>query len=112
MALLVTSAFANYVLYRRVLGLIMQGKSEARCDQPWERLKGATVIVLGQRKVLQRVPQRDWAGISHALVFWGFLSFSLSYLIFIFAGSAWRSFPEKLLTTTGVRVFSRSPARP
>lgn len=83
-ALLVSGAISSYVLYRRVFRLILQGKSVARFDQPWERLKGATVIVLGQRKVLQRVPQKDWAGIGHALVFWGFLSFSLSYLIFHF----------------------------
>ena len=106
LALLVTVAVSNYILYNRVFRLIRQGKSVARFDRPWERLTGATAIVLGQRKVLQRVPQRDWAGIGHALIFWGFLSFSLSYGIFIFGASIWPHFPEWLLTTTGVRIYS------
>ena len=106
LALLVTSAISGYVLYWRVFRLIRQGKGVARFDRPWERLKGAMIIVLGQRRVLQRVPQRDWAGIGHALIFWGFLSFSLSYLIFIFVASVWRPFPEVLLTETGVAVYS------
>ncbi len=106
LALLVACAISGYVLYWRVFRLIRQGKDVARFDRPWERLKGAMIIVLGQRRVLQRVPQRDWAGIGHALIFWGFLSFSLSYLIFIFVASVWRPFPEALLTETGVGVYS------
>ena len=106
LALLVTCAISAYVLDRRVFHLVSQGRSVARFDRPWERLKGAMIIVLGQRRVLQRVPQRDWAGIGHALIFWGFLSFSLSYLIFIFVASVWRPFPGVLLTETGVRVYS------
>ena len=104
--LVLSGALASYLFYFRVLRLIRQGGSVARFDRPWERLIGATAIVLGQRKVLQRVSSRDRAGLAHALIFWSFLSFSLSYVIFIFIGSAWRSFPETLLTGTGVRVFS------
>ena len=48
----------------------------------------------------------DLAGIGHASIFWGFLSFSLSYLIFIFGGVIWSPLPETVLTETGVRVFS------
>ena len=104
--LALTGAISSYLFYFRVVRLIRQGGNVARFDHPWQRLTGAASIVLGQRKVLQRVPSKDWAGLAHALIFWGFLSFSLSYVIFIFIGSAWRSFPEKLLTGTGVRVFS------
>ena len=106
LAVVVVAAISGYLFYFRVVRLILQGKPDARFDRPLERLIGATVIVLGQRKVLQRVPQRDWAGIGHAVIFWGFLSFSLSYVIFIFVGSIWRHFPETLLTATGVRVYS------
>ena len=106
-ALLLSLAVSGYLFYYRVIHLIRQGKSVARFDHLWERLKGATIIVLGQRRVLQRVPAKDWAGLGHAIIFWGFLSFSLSYLIFIFIGSIWGSFPEKLLSTDGVRVYSR-----
>ena len=104
--LALSGVLASYLFYFRVLRLIRQGGSVARFDRPWERLTGATAIVLGQRKVLQRVSSRDRAGLAHALIFWSFLSFSLSYVIFIFIGSAWQSFPETLLTGTGVRVFS------
>ena len=97
---------SNFLLYYRVVRLVRQGNTVARFDHLWQRTTGAVSIVLGQRKVLQRVPKKDWAGIGHALIFWGFLSFSLSYLIFIFVGSAWHAFPEILLTSTGVRVYS------
>ena len=97
---------SNYLLYHRVVRLVRQGNNLARFDHLWQRTSGAISIVLGQRKVLQRVPKKDWAGIGHALIFWGFLSFSLSYLIFIFVGSIWHAFPETLLTATGVRVYS------
>ncbi|MFB3097190.1 MAG: hypothetical protein ACE1ZZ_00785, partial [Dehalococcoidia bacterium] len=113
LAVLVASGVGGYALYRRVFWLVMQGKPVARFDRPLERLTGAITIVLGQRKVLQRVGSNDprgggmdLAGIGHASIFWGFLSFSLSYLIFIFGGVFWSPLPETVLTETGVRVFS------
>ena len=106
LALLLVSAVSGYVFYYRVVRLVGQGKSVARFDRPLRRLAGALAIVVGQSRVLQRVPSGDLAGIGHALIFWGFLSFSLSYVIFIFGSSVWKPFPEKLLTTTGVRVYS------
>ncbi len=112
--LAVSMAVSGHAYYHRVYRLVTQGKSVARFDRPLVRLAGALSIVLGQRKVLQRVGAadpggrlRDIAGIGHALIFWGFLTLLLSYGIFIFAASAWTPFPEKLLTTTGARVVSR-----
>ncbi len=99
-------AVFNYAFYSRVVRLVLQGKESARFDHPLKRLNGALLIALGQQKVLQRVKYGDYAGIGHAIIFWGFLTFMLSYGIFIFAGSAWRGFPEWLLTETGVRVYS------
>ena len=58
LAVVVAFSVSGYVLYHRVIRLILQGKGEARFDRPLERLMGAAVIVLGQKKVLQRVPQR------------------------------------------------------
>ena len=107
MALLLVLAVSGYLFYSRVIRLILQGKSVARFDRPLERLTGALVIVLGQRRVLQRVPAKDWAGVGHAIIFWGFLSFALSYVIFIFGAAAWSQFPERLLSESGVRVYSR-----
>jgi len=99
-------AVFNYAFYTRVIHLVLQGKETARFDHPLKRLNGALLIALGQQKVLQRVKYGDYAGIGHAIVFWGFLTFMLSYGIFIFAASAWRGFPEWLLTETGVRAYS------
>jgi Fe-S oxidoreductase/nitrate reductase gamma subunit len=113
LALVIAFSIAGYTLHRRVFRLIFQGKSVARFDRPLERLAGATAIVLGQRKVLQRVgdvdprsKSLDLSGIGHAAIFWGFLSFTLSYIIFIFGNSVWPPFAETLLTPLGVRVFS------
>ncbi len=106
LALAVAMTVSGYAFYNRVVRLIRQGKPEARFDHPVQRLMGALVIVLGQRKVLQRVPAGDWAGIGHATIFWGFLTLLFSYGIFIFAASAWRHLPEKLFTETGVRVYA------
>jgi len=100
-------AVFNYAFYNRVVRLVLQGKETARFDRPLERLKGALLISLGQQKVLQRVKYGDYAGIGHAVIFWGFLTFMLSYGIFVFAASAKGGFPEWLLTETGVRVYSQ-----
>ena len=113
LGLLIAAAVSSFAVYRRVFRLVLQGKAAARFDQPWKRFTGAAAIVLGQRKVLQRVGQTgprsrkvDLAGLGHATIFWGFLSFTLSYLIFIFGGSIWHPFPETILTETGILVFS------
>ena len=102
----ITLAVFHYAFYVRVVKLVLQGKETARFDQPLVRLKGALLISLGQQKVLQRVKYGDYAGIGHAIIFWGFLTFMLSYGIFIFAASVNAGFPEWLLTETGVRVYS------
>ena len=100
-------AVFNYAFYNRVVRLVLQGKETSRFDHPMERMWGALLISLGQQKVLQRVKYGDYAGIGHATIFWGFLTFMLSYGIFIFAASAKGGFPAWLLTETGVLVYSR-----
>ena len=108
-----TFSVAGYAVYHRVFRLVFQGLPVARFDRPFTRLTGAVGIVLGQRKVLQRVGRTDprsrridMAGIGHATIFWGFLSFTLSYLIFIFGGAIWHPLGETVLTRTGVLVYS------
>ena len=75
----VTFAVAGYAVYYRVFRLVLQGAPADRFDRPLTRLMGAIAIVLGQRKVLQRVGRTDprsrtidLAGIGHAAIFWGF----------------------------------------
>ena len=111
--LLITVILSSLLLHKRVFWLISQGKSTARFDQPWRRLTGAISIVFGQRKVLQRVgsidPRSrkiDLAGLGHASIFWGFMSFTASYALFIFGDSIWPELSKTILTTTGVMIFS------
>ena len=105
--LALTSVASSLVLYRRVFRLVLIGKRADRFDQPLRRLVGAIPLVFGQRKVLQRTSlRRDRAGMAHFFIFWGFLSFLTSYIIFIFGDSAWRPFSAWLLTDTGVEVFT------
>ena len=62
-------AFAwRTVLLVRLLRL---GRSESRIDHPWRRLRDELVIYLGQRKLIKR--PYYLRGITHALIFWGFL---------------------------------------
>ena len=97
---------AGFVLYRRVFRLILLGKNPERFDQPVRRFIGALPYVLGQRKVLQSVSLRDRAGIAHFIIFWGFLSFTASYILYIFGDSLWQEFSETVLTGAGVRIFT------
>ncbi len=97
---------AGFILYRRVFRLILLGKRPDRFDQPLRRAIGALPFIFGQRKVLQRVSLRaDRAGLTHFFIFWGFVSFSLSYVLFIFSDSAWRPLSSKVLSDTGVEAF-------
>ena len=102
-----TAAFstAGYVLYRRVFRLVMIGKDPHRFDQLMVRLLGAVSLVFGQLTVLRSVSLKDRAGLAHVFIFWGFLSFTASYILFIFADSAWRPFSERVLTDVGVKAF-------
>ncbi len=99
-------AAAAAILYRRVFRLILLGKDPGRFDQPARRLFGALPYIFGQRKVLQSVSLRDRAGIAHFVIFWGFLSFTASYVLYIFGDSIWRDFSETVLTHTGVVIFT------
>ena len=98
---------ASFVLYRRVIKLVMLGQPAARFDQPVRRVIGAISLTLGQRKVLQSVSlKRDRSGLGHVFIFWGFLSFVLSYLVFIYGDSVWAPWSTTLLTETGVKAFA------
>ncbi len=79
-----------YFLYR----LLRLGKPENRFDRIGERFKGMLVEIVPQWCTLKNVTRTDWAGAGHALFFWCFTLFFLSYIIFIglaggFGLSAW-----------------------
>jgi Fe-S oxidoreductase len=106
LALIVTTGLSSYALFRRVIMPISLGSSVDRFDKPVRRVQRFFSIVVFQKKVLQRLSLTDRAGVFHAFIFWGFLSFLLSYIIFIFGDSAWRPFSETLLTDVGVKVYA------
>jgi Fe-S oxidoreductase len=68
-----------YFLYR----LMRLGKPENRFDQIGERIKSMLVEVVPQWCTLKTVTRKDLAGIGHALLFWCFSLFFISYIIFI-----------------------------
>ncbi len=106
LALVATLGASGLLFYKRVVRLVLLGRREARFDRLWHRFWNFLTVFLGQRKVLQRVSLRDLAGIGHVLIFFGFLSFLLSYGIFIFGDSAWSSFSQTLLTEAGARAYA------
>ena len=98
-------AASAFLFYRRVFRLVLMGKP-GRTDRPLVRLIGAVKPAFGQSKVLQSVSIKDKAGLAHTFIFWGFLSFLLSYLLFIYGDSALPGLSVTLLTDTGVRIFA------
>ena len=105
-ALAISQALSGYLFYNRVIKLILLGRKENRFDRPLLRIRNFLFVVLGQRKVLQRVSLIDKAGIGHAVIFFGFLSFLVSYGLFIFGDSVWSDFSKTLITENGVRAYA------
>ncbi|MBP1731832.1 MAG: hypothetical protein H6Q55_2261 [Deltaproteobacteria bacterium] len=68
-----------YFLYR----LMRLGKQENRFDRIGERIKAMLIEIVPQWCTLKNVTRKDRAGIAHALFFWCFSLFFLSYIIFI-----------------------------
>ena len=68
-----------YFLFR----LMRLGKQENRFDRIGERIKTMLVEVVPQWCTLKTVTRKDLAGIGHALLFWCFSLFFISYIIFI-----------------------------
>jgi Fe-S oxidoreductase len=71
-----------YFLYR----LMCLGKAENRFDRMGERIKRMILIVIPQWCTLKSVTAKDLAGIGHALLFWGFSCFLVSYIVLIGLG--------------------------
>ena len=67
---------------RRIVDYVRTGKPENRYDKIGERIKNVLVIAIAQKKLF-----RDgFAGILHALIFWGFLLFLSSVAELVFQG--------------------------
>lgn len=68
-----------YFLFR----LMRLGKDENRFDRIGQRIKTMLVEVVPQWCSLKSVTRNDLAGLGHALMFWGFSFFFISYIVFI-----------------------------
>jgi heterodisulfide reductase subunit C len=66
-----------------LLRLIRLGKPENRFDRIGQRIKAVFVELIPQWCTLKTVTRTDRAGMGHALFFWCFCLFFLSYIIFI-----------------------------
>ncbi|MFZ5649579.1 MAG: heterodisulfide reductase-related iron-sulfur binding cluster [Bacillota bacterium] len=73
-------AIFGYALRRRLKHLMM-GRPENRLDNIGKRFVGFLVFVLGQKKLF-----KEWFGIVHFIIFWGFVIISLGTLQFIGEG--------------------------
>ena len=97
---------ATFILYKDAIRLILLGQKSDLLDKKTERFLGIMKPVFGQSKVLQSFSiKKDIAGLAHFFIFWGFLSFALSYGLFLFGDSIWHRFSEAILTEKGVQVF-------
>lgn len=104
---LIAFGAAAALTYRRVFRLVMLGRPANRFDQPIRRIVGVIPLVFGQTKVMQRFSiRRDRAGLAHFFIFWGFISFTASYIVFIFGDAVWPRFSTAILTDAGVRAFA------
>ena len=71
-----------YLIYKKKVRIILLGKPINRFNNPLERIKGLFIYVLLQRNLF-----KEWfAGLIHALIFWGFLTFSIGYAFLFITG--------------------------
>lgn len=81
------------------------GQKEQRFDQPVVRLGKTISRVILQVCSLRSLSLKDRAGLGHAFIFWGFLLFALSYVVFIFLAEG-AGLREALTHNTPARVYA------
>ena len=103
---LLAFSISGSIIYYRFIRIVLKGKPINIYPNLTNRLFGSLNLIFGQKKVLQSVSiKKDLAGIAHFFIFLGFLSFLLSYILFIYADSLIPNFSSKILSATGVKIF-------
>ena len=93
-SLIISSA----IFYIKVIRQLLTTQPVNRKDKLLFRLWGLFTIGFGQQKVLQRTSaKQDRAGLAHFIIFWGFLSFLSSYILFIYGNSLKANFTRSIL---------------
>ena len=102
LSLIISSA----IFYIKVIRQLLTTQPVNRKDKLLFRLWGLFTIGFGQQKVLQRTSaKKDRAGLAHLIIFWGFLSFLLSYILFIYGNSIQQDFARNILGKTVENIY-------
>ncbi len=94
-----------FLRVRNLVRYMMAGQKEQRFDHPWQRLGKVISRVILQVCSLRSLSFKDRAGLGHAFIFWGFLLFALSYLVFIYLGEG-LGLKESLTDNAPARVYA------
>ena len=103
---LIMLSISFFLFYKKLLIHINNSIYNLEFNNLNQRLKNVFINGLAQKKVLKRFSlKKDISGISHVIIFISFLSFSFSYILFIFADTINNQFSSKLLTQFGKILY-------
>ena len=95
-----------FLFYKKLLIHIKNSIYNLEFNNLEQRIKNVLTNGLAQKKVLKRFSvKQDVSGIGHVVIFISFLSFSFSYILFIFADSINNQFSSILLTKFGKLLY-------
>ena len=95
-----------YLFYDKVIKHVKQSIYNLEFSNIKNKINNVIINGLGQKKVLQRTSiKNDLSGIGHVIIFISFISYSLSYLLFIFGDSINDKFSEKILGSTVKHIY-------
>ena len=99
-------AISALLFYKRVVYHILNSNHKLDYSNINQRIKNVIINGLGQKKVLKRTSiTKDRSGIGHVVIFISFLSYSLSYLIFIYGDSINEDFSNFLLGSFLKKIY-------
>jgi Fe-S oxidoreductase len=87
-----TFSIAAYYAYRIVLRAAFSGRSDLKNFKPLNRLLNTFGYIFSQKCSLRNISHSDRAGLGHFIIFWAFIVFLISHLIFIFGESVYEGF--------------------
>ena len=99
-------AISALLFYKRVVYHILNSNHKLDYSNINQRIKNVIINGLGQKKVLKRTSiTKDRSGIGHVVIFISFLSYSISYLIFIYGDSINEDFSNFLLGSFLKKIY-------